>query len=57
MYYNVLYAVGEPLNKEAWSWYNDVAGEKRCTVVDTYWQTGKLAMYRGKSNVHYYRWL
>ena len=33
--------VGEPLNKEAWQWYHSVVGEKRCTVVDTYWQTGK----------------
>ncbi len=37
--------VGEPLNKEAWTWYNDVAGEKRCTVVDTYWQTGEDHTY------------
>ena len=33
-------AVGEPLNKEAWKWYYSVVGEERCTVVDTYWQTG-----------------
>ena len=32
--------VGEPINDEAWHWYNDVVGEKRCTVVDTWWQTG-----------------
>ena len=38
----LLDVVGEPLNKQAWSWYNDVVGEKRCTVVDTYWQTGEL---------------
>ena len=36
-----VYTVGEPLNKEAWHWYNDIAGDKRCTVVDTYWQTGE----------------
>ena len=34
------FSVGEPLNKEAWQWYYSVVGEKRCTVVDTYWQTG-----------------
>ena len=45
MTYNVLYlllTVGEPLNDEAWLWYNDIVGEKRCTVVDTWWQTGKI---------------
>lgn len=31
--------VGEPLNHEAWEWYNDVVGEKRCDLVDTWWQT------------------
>jgi len=35
----VLGTVGEPINPEAWRWYNDVCGEKRCAVVDTYWQT------------------
>ena len=33
--------VGEPLNDEAWKWYHRVVGEERCTVVDTWWQTGK----------------
>ena len=32
--------VGEPINEEAWRWYNDVVGNKHCTVVDTWWQTG-----------------
>ena len=32
--------VGEPLNHEAWVWYNDLVGEKRCNLVDTWWQTG-----------------
>lgn len=32
--------VGEPLNDEAWKWYHTVVGEERCTVVDTWWQTG-----------------
>lgn len=31
--------VGEPINHEAWEWYNDVVGEKRCPIVDTWWQT------------------
>ncbi|XP_038075394.1 acetyl-coenzyme A synthetase 2-like, mitochondrial [Patiria miniata] len=31
--------VGEPLNHEAWEWYNDVVGEKRCSLADTWWQT------------------
>lgn len=35
----VLGCVGEPLNHEAWHWYHDVIGEKRCDVVDTWWQT------------------
>ena len=35
----VLGTVGEPINPEAWQWYADVVGEKRCTVVDTWWQT------------------
>jgi acetyl-CoA synthetase len=35
----VLGSVGEPINKDAWTWYNDVVGEKRCDLVDTWWQT------------------
>lgn len=35
----VLGSVGEPINSEAWKWYNDVVGEGNCTVVDTWWQT------------------
>ena len=35
------YTVGEPINAEAWHWYNEVVGEKRCVIVDTWWQTGK----------------
>jgi acetyl-CoA synthetase len=31
--------VGEPINEEAWHWYNDHVGDKRCPVVDTWWQT------------------
>lgn len=35
----VLGSVGEPINPEAWRWYYEEVGNKRCTVVDTYWQT------------------
>lgn len=35
----VLGTVGEPINHEAWSWYYEVVGEKRCPIVDTWWQT------------------
>jgi acetyl-CoA synthetase len=35
----VLGTVGEPINKDAWLWYHDIVGEKRCPVVDTWWQT------------------
>ncbi|WP_127019241.1 acetate--CoA ligase [Flagellimonas beolgyonensis] len=35
----VLGTVGEPINEEAWHWYNDHVGDKRCPIVDTWWQT------------------
>jgi len=35
----VLGSVGEPINEEAWHWYNDNIGEKKCPIVDTWWQT------------------
>jgi acetyl-CoA synthetase len=31
--------VGEPINPEAWNWYNDVVGKGKCPIVDTWWQT------------------
>ena len=31
--------VGEPINPEAWRWYNEVVGQGRCPIVDTWWQT------------------
>jgi acetyl-CoA synthetase len=31
--------VGEPINQEAWYWYNDKIGQNRCAIVDTWWQT------------------
>ncbi len=35
----ILGTVGEPINPEAWRWYHEVVGEKRCPIVDTWWQT------------------
>src|SRR5690606_33419223 len=35
----VLGSVGEPINEEAWHWFNDYVGKKRCPIVDTWWQT------------------
>mgnify|MGYP000689439168 CR=1 FL=1 len=40
-FHSFVYSVGEPINAEAWHWYNDIVGEKRCVVVDTWWQTGE----------------
>jgi len=35
----ILGSVGEPINPEAWEWYYRVIGEKRCPIMDTWWQT------------------
>ncbi len=35
----LLGTVGEPINPEAWEWYDRVVGESRCPIVDTWWQT------------------
>lgn len=35
----VLGSVGEPINAEAWHWYNDYIGKRNCPIVDTWWQT------------------
>ena len=35
----VLGSVGEPINEEAWHWYNDHIGKKVCPITDTWWQT------------------
>lgn len=35
----VLGSVGEPINEEAWHWYNDLVGKGKCPIVDTWWQT------------------
>lgn len=35
----VLGSVGEPINEEAWHWYDNHVGKKKCPIVDTWWQT------------------
>ena len=35
----VLGTVGEPINEEAWKWYNENVGKNKCPIVDTWWQT------------------
>ncbi len=35
----IIGSVGEPINEEAWHWYNNHVGKKRCPIVDTWWQT------------------
>lgn len=35
----VLGTVGEPINEEAWNWYNEHVGNSNCPIVDTWWQT------------------
>ena len=35
----VLGSVGEPINEEAWHWYDENIGKKKCPIVDTWWQT------------------
>ena len=36
---HVLGSVGEPINEEAWNWYNEKIGKGNCPIVDTWWQT------------------
>jgi acetyl-CoA synthetase len=36
---DVLGTVGEPINEEAWHWYDEHIGKKKCPIVDTWWQT------------------
>lgn len=35
----VLGSVGEPINEEAWNWFDEKIGKKKCPIVDTWWQT------------------
>ncbi|XP_059976475.1 acetyl-coenzyme A synthetase 2-like, mitochondrial isoform X2 [Mesoplodon densirostris] len=37
-------SVGEPINHEAWEWLHRVVGDSRCTLVDTWWQTGGICI-------------
>ena len=41
----VLGSVGEPINPEAWEWYYNVVGNKKCSIVDTWWQTENWRHY------------
>ena len=36
---HILGTVGEPINEEAWHWYDENVGKKKCPIVDTWWQT------------------
>lgn len=44
-FFSLKNTVGEPINAEAWYWYHDVVGEKRCAIVDTWWQTGENTLH------------
>ena len=35
----ILGTVGEPINPEAWKWYYEIVGDKKCPIIDTWWQT------------------
>jgi acyl-coenzyme A synthetase/AMP-(fatty) acid ligase len=37
--WSISFHKGEPINVEAWHWYNKVVGKEKCVVVDTWWQT------------------
>lgn len=61
----VLGTVGEPINPEAWRWYYEVVGERRCPIVDTWWQTetgghmitplpGAIALKPGSATVPFF---
>jgi len=39
----VLGTAGEPINEEAWNWYNEHVGKNKCPIVDTWWQTESAA--------------
>lgn len=43
----VIGTVGEPINPSAWKWLYNVVGEKRCAVIDTYWQTETVSFFLG----------
>lgn len=35
----ILGTAGEPINPEAWQWYYEIVGNKKCQIMDTWWQT------------------
>jgi len=41
----VIGSVGEPINEEAWHWYDDNIGKNKCPIVDTWWQTETRGYY------------
>ncbi len=41
----VLGSVGEPINHEAWHWYNEVVGERKSKIADTWWQTEYIKIF------------
>ena len=51
----VIGSVGEPINKEAWEWYNDYVGKNKAALVDTWWQTetgGIMISNLGNIGIH-----
>ena len=44
----VLGTVGEPINPEAWLFYYNVIGNKKCSIVDTFWQTETVSIFKFK---------
>lgn len=46
----MLGSVGEPINPEAWNWYNEYVGRKQCAIVDTFWYVAaffnKVVLFR-----------
>lgn len=41
----LLGTAGEPINEEAWCWYYQVVGKRRCPIVDTFWQTETVCIH------------
>ncbi|KAF8345670.1 hypothetical protein F5887DRAFT_964674 [Amanita rubescens] len=52
----VLGSVGEPINPEAWNWYNEHVGRRQCAIVDTFWQTetGSIVTKPGSATVPFF---
>src|SRR5205814_3302816 len=47
----LLGTVGEPINPEAWLWYYDHVGDRRCPIVDTWWQTDRKSTRLNSSHL------